>query len=209
MDQQSTTSRKVVVVGPNLPRQAKATHHVHAEGCADLQRGWIRRYVDGSTGEQGWTIEVADRLDVESAVYDFAPAETPGYVLGEFQSEFHFAPCLNDLPLGERDAAKPSVTVEQADLLHEIGDAADRLRHYAGQMIVDGERIQRSLDGGNNFLGVGSTTADLMQSSGKLDALVQVAARTFKSAEYADVVRSVIRDGRSSVRSLVEIVEAK
>lgn len=76
------------IVGPNLPSEAKATFHVHAEGCADLKRGWIARCRDG------WTMEAASRFDVEADAYDFAPAESEGYTLGDYQSEFHFAPCV-------------------------------------------------------------------------------------------------------------------
>lgn len=89
------TTQALRVVGPNLPSQAKATFHVHAAGCADLARGWI------ATCHDGWTMDATCLLDVEADAYDFAPDETPGYVLGDYQDEFHFAPCVH-LP---RDAS--------------------------------------------------------------------------------------------------------
>lgn len=87
------------VVGPNLPAQAKATFHVHAAGCADLSRGWIARCDDG------WTMEAASLLEVEADAYDFAPDETEDYELGDYQSEFHFAPCVT-LPLRAEEGAQ-------------------------------------------------------------------------------------------------------
>ena len=96
---------KVTVVGPNLPREAKATFEVHADGCAHVtlsnsaqqtvvRRGWGRC--------DGFTLVVESKLDVESFVYDFAPDEHEDYTLGDWQSEFHFAPCCaKALPDGE------------------------------------------------------------------------------------------------------------
>jgi hypothetical protein len=84
------------IVGPNLPSEAKATFHVHAAGCADLSRGWISRCRDG------WEGEYDSLLAVEAETYDFAPAESEGYTLGDYLDEFHFAPCVT-LP---REAVK-------------------------------------------------------------------------------------------------------
>jgi hypothetical protein len=81
----------VTIVGPNLPAEAKATFHVHAEGCADLFRGWHRT-------AQKETMQVGTRFDVEAEVYYFAGESHEDYELGDWQSEFHFAPCLDSLP---------------------------------------------------------------------------------------------------------------
>lgn len=105
---------QVAVVGPNLPSQAKATFHVHAAGCADLQRGWIARYVDG------FTFHVSCAHDVEAVIYDFAPDETPGYKLGDFLDEFHFAPCLADLPTTIEPVEPEVVETEPARLLAKL-----------------------------------------------------------------------------------------
>ncbi len=85
---------EVTIVGPNLPQQAKAEFHVHRAGCRDLDRGWIKRYAP-----EAWTIAVPDRYAVESDVYYFCPGEDPDYELGQYQSSFHFATCLDDLPV--------------------------------------------------------------------------------------------------------------
>jgi len=91
----TTTTQRLTVVGPNLPQEAKATFHVHAEGCADLRRGWIARHAG-----DGWTAEFSSLLDVEADVYDFAPDEDESYRLGDYLTEFYFAPCVT-LPEGE------------------------------------------------------------------------------------------------------------
>lgn len=57
------TSQVLRIVGPNLPSQATATFHVHAAGCADLTRGWIRNCSDG------WTATYQDE-------FHFAPCVT-------------------------------------------------------------------------------------------------------------------------------------
>lgn len=84
-----TQTQTLTIVGPNLPQQAKATFHVHAAGCADLKRGWIKRYAIDA-----WDMDATCLTDVEADVYDFAPDENPDYVLGDYQSEFYFAPCV-------------------------------------------------------------------------------------------------------------------
>lgn len=80
----------LTIVGPNLPYEAGPhTFHVHAAGCADLKRGWIR-----SHAENGWDMRAESRLDVEAEVYDFMPNEDPNYTLGDYLWDFRFAPCV-------------------------------------------------------------------------------------------------------------------
>lgn len=79
---------RVRVVGPNLPIEAKATFHVHAAECSDLRKGWIRHCPDG------WFQSIESRIEVEAFAYDFAPDEDDSYTLGDYLSEFHFAPCV-------------------------------------------------------------------------------------------------------------------
>lgn len=83
----NTPAQKLTIVGPNLPSEAVATFYVHATGCADLRRGMMR-------GAEKFRGTYASRFEVEADVYDFAPAESPDYTLGDYQSEFHFAPCV-------------------------------------------------------------------------------------------------------------------
>lgn len=104
---QSENTQRVVVVGPNLPvEHAKgAMLHVHAEGCADLKRGWIAPYAR----MERVVYEVASRYDLEAEIYYYADesdTEEYEYTLGDYQSEFHFAPCVT-LPLrSDREETK-------------------------------------------------------------------------------------------------------
>lgn len=97
-------TQRLVIVGPNLPtnhpnnRHPHATFHVHAEGCADLSRGWLARYARGESA-----FDFASLLDVESLIYDFAPAESEGYELGDYIDDFYFAPCVT-LPRESEEA---------------------------------------------------------------------------------------------------------
>jgi len=109
MSTTNTTTQRLTIVGPNLPRQAKATFHVHAEGCADLQRGWIRQFLQS----YAWSAEFSALLEVEADVYDFLQGpngEDPDYTLGQYlDTEFYFAPCVT-LPKGDADAIAAQYT---------------------------------------------------------------------------------------------------
>jgi len=105
---QNPTTQTLTIVGPNLPDQAKAEFHVHAAGCKDLKRGWLgQAYLRELVHGPSYDIEATCLLDVESTVYYFAPAENEDYTLGDYQGEFHFAPCVH-LPL---EAPHPEPTV--------------------------------------------------------------------------------------------------
>lgn len=87
---------KVTIQGPNLRDQTRGEFHVHTADCADNAK-----YGPGMPkGGEAYpmTIDAASRLTVEAFVYDFAPAESPGYTLGDWQDEFYFAPCTAGLP---------------------------------------------------------------------------------------------------------------
>lgn len=85
---------RIEIFGPNLPRPEsnKAEFHVHAAGCQDGER--LARRLD----EPRMPLDVQCRLEAEAYIYDFAPDENPDYTLGDWLDEFHFAPCLDDLP---------------------------------------------------------------------------------------------------------------
>ncbi len=92
----------VTILGPNLPREAKATFEVHAAGCGHLTPIRASKHVHVRKGWgpcDSWTIEAASRLDVESAVYDWAPEENEDYTLGDYAHEFHFTGCAKSLPV--------------------------------------------------------------------------------------------------------------
>lgn len=77
--------QKITVIGPNLPRGAKAEFHVHADGCADIRRGRITR--DAAS----WVMAAETFEDVVDAVY---PPEDFDCEPGEYIGEFYFAPCV-------------------------------------------------------------------------------------------------------------------
>lgn len=92
---------QVKIVGPNLPRQAKATFHIHTANCADLQRGWIRYYAERET----WIFDADTRIEVCDVTY---PPEDFNCESGEYlDTEFYFAPCCDDLPEGSPDNPNP------------------------------------------------------------------------------------------------------
>lgn len=80
----------VTICGPNLRDQSRGEMHVHAAGCADLVRGAAREpeYRDG------WTVEVASRVEASDAVY---PPEDFGCESGEYVSSLYFFPCCANL----------------------------------------------------------------------------------------------------------------
>jgi hypothetical protein len=84
---------RVTICGPNLRDQSKGTFHVHAEGCADLQRG-ARREPEYA---KGWTIDAASLVEVCDEVY---PPEDFECESGEWTYDFHVFPCASALPTG-------------------------------------------------------------------------------------------------------------
>lgn len=82
-------TQSLTVVGPNLGSEAKATFHVHAAGCRDLDRGFLRNHK-----QDAHTATYDSLVAVEADVYDFAPAENEDYKLGDWLTEFWFAPCV-------------------------------------------------------------------------------------------------------------------
>jgi hypothetical protein len=86
-------TQRLTLVGPNLPRPLcdRGTFHVHEAGCRDLHRGMLGACINGVNE---YTANFRSRLEVESFVYDFAPEENEDYTLGDYQYDFHFAPCV-------------------------------------------------------------------------------------------------------------------
>lgn len=80
--------QRVTIVGPNLPRSLadQGTFHVHAAGCADLNRGAIRE-----AAMDAWTIEATSKTEVCDATYDPSDFQCES---GEYLYDFHFAPCV-------------------------------------------------------------------------------------------------------------------
>lgn len=117
---------RVNIVGPNLPREAPATFEVHAEDCAHLKRGYLRRAI---AQRDGFVVDVRSQHDAVDEVYGpqagsfylesgklvdgkLVPATwEDGYV-----QDFYFAPCVKDLPY---DHAEPEEPIS-APYVHQI-----------------------------------------------------------------------------------------
>lgn len=88
---------RVSILGPNLPRpfSDKGTFHIHAEGCRDIARYRIREGSD----QGGWTMDASSIEDIVEEVYgDVMGDYTPRAPWDEYESDFHFAPCVSSLP---------------------------------------------------------------------------------------------------------------
>lgn len=83
---------QVTICGPNLYDQSKGQFHVHAAGCADLQRG-ARREPEYANG---WTIEASTRDEVGDEIYADHIAEG-SMEPGQGQFDCHFFPCCDAL----------------------------------------------------------------------------------------------------------------
>lgn len=87
---------KVTIIGPNLRDQSKGSHHVHAAGCADIQRTALR----DPAYRVGWTIEATSEQQVVTDVYDpsnfqYDPNDWDDYAA--YRGDIHFFPCCDGL----------------------------------------------------------------------------------------------------------------
>lgn len=86
---------EVTICGPNLRDQSRGDFHVHAAGCADLWKGIVRE----PEYDNGWTIDVASRVEAATEVYADIAAEN-GHEDGEpYLGTMHFFPCCEALPV--------------------------------------------------------------------------------------------------------------
>ena len=129
--------RRVVILGPNLSnaQQRLGTFHVHAEGCADIKRGYFVRWPRSMRSEQA--VSVSSRLEVVNEIYGPGAgsfyeeaggnANHPGglneYLDSLVDTEFHFAPCVKDLP---------RTPVEQKAV--EVTEVGEWLRVHSGKL---------------------------------------------------------------------------
>jgi len=85
---------RCVVVGPNLPHEAKGfTFHVHAEGCTDLDKGWIKSF---AALDKKFVVDYESRRDLVDHVYADIIEEDEGSY--PYDEEFYYAPCVAGLP---------------------------------------------------------------------------------------------------------------
>lgn len=100
-------TQRLIVVGPNLPNEARATFHVHAEGCADLRRGWLGRiHARELQHAPAYVVEYPSLVAVVEDVYQDQLAEQDEPIdPAAWLSEFHFAPCVH-LPETSEEVAR-------------------------------------------------------------------------------------------------------
>jgi hypothetical protein len=85
---------KVHVFGPNLSRAGEqlGTFHVHAAECGDCRHyGPGRKY----GGERTLTMDVASAEEIVRRIY---PEDEFEGSTDSFLGDFHFAPCVKELP---------------------------------------------------------------------------------------------------------------
>lgn len=95
----SEGTHEVCVAGPNLNDQSKGTFHVHTADCADLRNYGPGTKEGGAPLDMNDYFSVSSKLELVVIVY--------GDILDEWEttpeaylSDFWFAPCVQDLPLG-------------------------------------------------------------------------------------------------------------
>jgi hypothetical protein len=88
---------KVRILGPNLYDQTKGQFHVHSKDCGDAKHyGPGRKY--GGDADYGWVVDVDSRVEVVECVYSHQLDENPEVKPEDWLYDFHFAPCVKDLP---------------------------------------------------------------------------------------------------------------
>jgi hypothetical protein len=87
---------RVLIHGPNLTDQSKGQFHVHHADCGDNHKYGF----DGRLGgeDAGMPVEVSTREAVVRYVYEDQMAENPDHPFDVYRDDFHFAPCVRDLP---------------------------------------------------------------------------------------------------------------
>jgi hypothetical protein len=94
----------VIVLGPNLPDQSKGSFHVHAVGCADINRSPIYQSSE-FWGDKQSPMDVNSVEEIAEAVYDFEENPT------EYVSDFYVFPCVH-FPSDEKEQNMHTVSFE-------------------------------------------------------------------------------------------------
>lgn len=93
-------THEVCVMGPNLNDESKGEFHAHADDCADLLRNYGPGTIWGGTArEPDHYFSVSSKLELIEILYGDILEET-GDRPEQYIQHIHWAPCLNDLPLG-------------------------------------------------------------------------------------------------------------
>lgn len=109
---------KLKIHGPNLHDQTKGTFHVHTAGCRDNK--WE---VTANGSEHPMAIDADTIEDVVEYIYSDHIAEGSMKLDASAIADFHFAPCVKDLPR-RGDEPEADVTAEADALKAEA--AADK-----------------------------------------------------------------------------------
>ena len=109
---------KLKIHGPNLNDQTKGTFHVHTAGCRDNK--WE---VTANGSEHPMAIDADTIEDVVEYIYSDHIAEGSMKLDASAIADFHFAPCVKDLPR-RGDEPEADVTAEADALKAEA--AADK-----------------------------------------------------------------------------------
>lgn len=109
---------KLKIHGPNLNDQTKGTFHVHTAGCRDNK--WE---VTANGSDHPMAIDADTIEDVVEYIYSDHIAEGSMKLDASAIADFHFAPCVKDLPR-RGDEPEADVTAEAAALKAEA--AADK-----------------------------------------------------------------------------------
>jgi len=96
MSTPTTPAIKVHVIGPNLRGQSE-TFHVHAEGCADVQRSPLYRGPDYAT-DRTTTYDVASLQDLVTMIYDPSEFDYDPEEWIDYLADFKVFPCVPTLP---------------------------------------------------------------------------------------------------------------
>lgn len=92
-------THEVCVPGPNLTDQSKGEFHVHTADCRDLANYGPGTRYGGDPIKATDYCSISSKLELVQIVYGDILDES-GAIPEEYLSSFHWAPCVNDLPLG-------------------------------------------------------------------------------------------------------------
>lgn len=101
---------RVHIIGPNLRDQSKGDFHVHAEGCADVQRNPEYQVPDYDT-DRKLVYDVTSQRDVSEFIYSDMIGEG-SMTWQDGVDTFHLSPCVGDLPMDTPKLPLPNETID-------------------------------------------------------------------------------------------------
>lgn len=107
----TTAPQKLIVAGPSLGNEAPAQLVVHAAGCADLKRGYLRG-AQKYSGTYGTVRELVEDWygPAAGSFYEEAGYDDPETAWKNYVDEFHLAPCVH--LAGTAKATKATATAK-------------------------------------------------------------------------------------------------